>query len=372
MNVSLVHHWMVSMRGGEKVLEQFCRLFPDSTITTLVAKKEKMSSVIKSHSIRESSLRIFPFSRRLYPLFLPAYPFFLKGRSVKGDIVISSDASIVKGFRIANETPHICYCHTPPRYLWDLQADYLERVSKIKGTILKMGSPFLRNFDYEASKRVDHFIANSNCVKERIKRIYNRDSEVIHPPVEVDEFDHRRLSKDFYLMVSALVPYKKVDLAIKAFNKNGKRLIIIGDGSEMDYLKSIAGPNIKLMGGQPFTVLKEHYETCKAFIFPGEEDFGITPLEAQAAGRPVIAYGKGGALDTVINGKTGIYFFEQTISALNNAIETFEANMENFHSENCRKNAVQFRPERFRQEIKTFLIERYPDYFNDFPWGSDN
>lgn len=205
------------------------------------------------------------------------------------------------------KAPHVCYCHSPPRYLWDLQDEYLNAMSPFKKSVFKNVSPYLRRFDKKSAEKVDYFIANSAFVKDRIKRIYGKDSTVIHPPVDLSGFRPDQPSHNYYLMVSELVPYKRVELAVRAFNKLGKKLIIIGDGSERKKLESIAKKNVKLMGTQPFEVIKKSFEHCKAFIFPGIEDFGITPLEAQASGKPVIAFRGGGVLETVLEGKTGLF-----------------------------------------------------------------
>ena len=366
-NVSLVHHWLVSARGGEKVLEQFCLLFPEANIHTLVksGKIESLGTIIPKHQIETTVLGLIPKGEEIYKLMLPFFPLIIGSHKVKSEFILSSDASLIKGVKADENIPHVCYCHSPPRYIWDLQEDYLSSLNPIKATIFKKITPHLQSFDLEASKSVDYFIANSNFVKERIKRIYGMDSKVIHPPVELSEFEISEESEEFYLIVSALVPYKRIDIAVQAFNKNGKNLIIIGDGSELKYLKSIAGSNIKILGSQPNDVLKEMYKKCKAFIFPGIEDFGITPLEAQASGKPVIAINDGGALETVIDMETGLFFKEQSDESLIEAVEKFEKYEKEFKPENCRRNAERFSPEIFRGEIKIFLKEKYPSIFSN-------
>lgn len=370
MKVNLLHHWLVSLRGGERVFEQFCKLFPQADIHTLVRtdKKDSLGKIISKHEIHTTALAHIPKSEQLYKSLLPLFPAVIGSHLVKGDFILSSDASLIKGVKKDEYVPHVCYCHSPPRYLWDLQEDYLNTMSSIKAAIFKKLTPYLRSFDLKGAKKVDFFIANSNFVKERIKRIYGRESVVIHPPVELDEFKFTKKSQDFYLVVAALVPYKKVDIAVRAFNENGKRLIVIGDGSELSYLRSIAKENVKILGSQSFDVLKEHYRNCKAFIFPGIEDFGITPLEAQASGKPVIALKEGGALETIVDNVTGVFFEEQTVEALNEAIKKFESGAHQITPEACRKNAEKFSPERFRKEIKVFLVSKYPNLFSDYPW----
>lgn len=370
-SISLLHHWLVGLRGGEKVLEQFCTLFPNAHIHTLVKTEDlkKLGDIIPVHDIRCTFLDLLPFSETIYQNLLPLFPVAIGNHNVKSDFVLSSDASLIKGMKLDRNTPHVCYCHSPPRYLWDMQEEYLANMNPLKAKVFLLLTPYLRKFDLKGAENVDHFIANSRYVKERIQRIYNRESTVIHPPVALEDFDFTKESEDFYLMVSALVPYKRVDLAVKAFNKLGKKLVIIGEGSEYDKLKTLADDNIEMLGSQSFDVLKDHYARCKAFIFPGVEDFGITPLEAQASGKPVIAMKKGGALETVLDNETGIFFEKQTPEALIEAVEKFEKIITSFDSRRIRRHAEKFSPDRFRSEIKAFLIEKYPSYFSNFEWG---
>lgn len=371
--IALSHHWLVSLRGGEKVLEQFCNIFPDAEIHTLVLtpNSKTLDNVIPQHSIHSTFLNFLPGAEKHYKSFLPLFPQAIGTHKVKADFILSSDASLIKGMKKDDHVPHVCYCHSPPRYLWDMQEEYLSTMNGFKAKIFEWLTPYLRGFDLKGAKNVDHFIANSNYVKDRIRRIYGRSAEVIHPPVALDDFEYSTKSEDFYLIVAALVPYKRVGIAVEAFNKLEKKLIVIGSGSERNYLKRIANENVEILGPQPFEVLKDHYKRCKAFIFPGVEDFGITPLEAQASGKPVIAIKDGGALETVVDGETGIFFEEQTVESLIEAVERFEKESDNFSPEASRKNAEKFSPERFRREIKDFLIKTYPSYFSDFPWGDE-
>lgn len=373
IKIAFLHHWLVSMRGGEKVLEQFCRLIPRADIHTLVRshRKDALSDEIIGHSIETTFIGKLPGSEHFYKSLLPLFPFAIKNHVVEADFILSSDANLIKGMNKNEETPHVCYCHSPPRYLWDMQHEYLESMNSFSAAIFRKMTPYLRQFDKMAAQNVDDFIANSIFVQERIKQIYGRESVVIHPPVELS-FEPGHPSEDFYLIVSALVPYKRIELAIRAFNELDKPLIIIGEGSESLRLKELAGNNITFLGSQPFEVLKKHYEHCKAFIFPGVEDFGITPLEAQAAGKPVIAFRKGGVLETVKEEETGLFFNEQSPESLVDAVMRYERHRTEFSPENCRKNAESFSPQRFRKEIKDFLLENYPSYFFGFPWGIDN
>lgn len=371
MKISLLHHWLVSMRGGEKVLEQFCKLLPKADIHTLVSspRKGSLSEIIAGHEIKTTLLGKLPRSEQYYKTLLPLFPLAIKSHRVEADFILSSDASLIKGMKKDDHVPHVCYCHSPPRYLWDMQDEYLETMTGFKRYIFEKLTPYLRHFDLYGAQQVDHFIANSEFVRERIKRIYDKDAVIIHPPVDVDAFDFDHPSENFYLVVSALVPYKRVDLAIEAFNRLGKPLVVIGEGPELKRLTQIASDNVKIMGAQFFEVLKNHFEHCKALIFPGVEDFGITPLESQAAGKPVIAYKEGGALETVIEHETGLFFDEQTPEALADAVERFELVQNEFSPQQCRKNAELFRPERFLNQIKAFLTSRYPLFFSDYNWG---
>lgn len=373
MKIALLHHWLVSMRGGEKVLEQFCRLMPGAEIHTLVRSREEgaLSETVRRHPIRATLLDRLPGSETYYPSLLPLYPWVIGRHRVAADFILSSDASMIKGMTHGPGVPHVCYCHSPPRYLWDMQADYMEGLSGWKRRLFRALTPRLRRFDRESAGTVDHFIANSRFVRERIRRIYGRDSKVIYPPVDLDLFRSGesgggRRHEDYYLVVSALVPYKKVELAVRAFTALEKPLLVCGEGSQRGRLERIAGPSVRFLGAQSPQELKQRYRKCRAFVFPGVEDFGITPLEAQAAGRPVIAYGEGGALETVSEGETGLFFREQTPEALAEAVARFERTEERYRPEACRARAERFGPERFRREIKDFLLSRYPSYFKGF------
>ncbi len=373
MNVALAHHWLVGMRGGEKVLEQLALLFARPPIYTLFAKPDKLSGLLSEHHLVSSVLNQLPGSADYYKKLMPFFPMAIRRLTIDPniDFIFSSDASVIKGLSNTRRVPHVCYCHSPPRYLWDMHQTYLENSSGL-GPFGKLAfrffSPGLRKFDSESAKHVDHFIANSRFVQDRIQTCYGRESTVIHPPVALQDFTMSCNSDDFYLIVSELTPYKRIDIAVEAFNRNGKRLVVIGRGSELQKLKRIGGPNIEFLGSQPFSVLKQHYETCRAFIFPGIEDFGITPLEAQAAGKPVIGLAAGGLLETTIENETAIYFHEQTPTAVMAAVERFES--ERFDPQNCRRQAERFSPEIFRAAIREFLIDKYPTRFKNFNWGA--
>ena len=369
--IALAHHWLVGMRGGEKVLEQFDLLFPRAPIYTLIANRANLTPELRRHPIHESPLRGLPGAARHYKQLLPLFPQAFHGLKVSDQtrFLLSSDASVTKGLRYGRGVPHVCYCHSPARYLWGMQETYLQHTAGMNlasRALFRSVAPYVRKFDYDGAQRVDHFIANSRFVQRRIQDCYGREATVIHPPVSVEDFRWDRPAEDFYLVVSELVPYKRIDLAVEAFNLSGRKLVIIGAGSELASLQARAKGNVVFLGRQPFAVLKDHYERCRALIFPGIEDFGITPLEAQAAGRPVIAYGEGGALETVVADVTGRFFSRQTATDLADAVTDSENQW--FVPEDCRRNAERFSPAHFRTQIKRFLEDKVPEVFAGYSW----
>ena len=331
MKVAIVHYWLINMRGGEKVLDAICELYPQADIFTHVCQHDNLSDTLKKHKIITSFIQKLPRATHWYQKYLPLMPMALEGLDLSGyDLVISSESGPAKGVIVPPTAVHICYCHTPMRYIWDMYHEYRAESGFITRLLMPLLTHYLRIWDVSTAARVDHFVANSSYVASRINKYYRREAKVIHPPVDVNAFTQSDESGDYYLMMGQLVSYKRVDLAVKAFNESGKKLIVIGDGEQMKSLKSIAADNVQLLGWQPFSVIREHYAKCRALVFPGMEDFGIVPLEAMASGRPVIAYRKGGAMETVVNGVTGSFFEEQTVEALNQAIEKFENNVSNF------------------------------------------
>lgn len=355
--IVITHHWLVSQRGGENVLAEVIREFPGADLVTLVTiqDKDQLDPIFKTLKITNSIISKLPKAEKIYKHLLPFYPLVINSIQLdsKYKLVISSDANMIKGIRRPKMSKHICYCHSPPRYIWDLTEEYMRSMNFLTRHVFKFVVPWLRKFDLKASKNVDHFIANSLFVKERIKRVYNRESIVIYPPVDLIDFKMSDISDEYYLIVSALVPYKRVDIAVDAFSKNGLNLVIIGSGSELDKLKLKATDNIKFLGKQPKEVLINYYQRCKAFIFAGVEDFGITPLEAQACGKPVIAYREGGALETVIPNVTGIFFDSQTPESLNHAIR--ELDYIDIKAQDCRNSAERFSPENFRRQLRNYI-----------------
>lgn len=362
LKVALVHYWLVGMRGGEKVLEALCELYPDADIYTHVHAPEKISDALNRHQIKTSLIQKLPFAQRMYQSYLPFMPFALEQLDLRDyDLVISSESGPAKGVLTQPDTLHICYCHTPMRYLWNMYQDYLAQSSKVKRLIFRLLAGGLRRWDLAAAQRVDRYIANSGAVASRIRKFYRRDASVIFPPVDISAFTPAP-AEDFYLVLGQLVTYKRADVAVEAFTKMGKKLVVIGEGEQKALLERIAGPTVEVMGSQPFEVVKDRLARCKALIFPGEEDFGIVPLEAMASGKPVIAYAKGGALDTVIDGKTGIHVADQTVDGFTQAVQALEANPEQFDPQVLRAHAESFDKEKFKAQISAFISDALADH----------
>jgi glycosyltransferase involved in cell wall biosynthesis len=372
---SLLHHWMEFFRGGEAVLEQFGLLFPRAPISLLVFNSEFMPPSLRAHELRASFLQRVPWLRSHFRKLLPVFPEIIRRQrlAARTRFVLSSDASMIKGIPIPPGAVHVCYCHSPPRYLWGLEDSYLESSShdnRLGRMIFSASLPHLRSFDQRVARRVDRFIANSQCVRDRIQRCYGRDAVVINPPVEVNRFDASRAREDFFLIVSALVPYKRVDLAVDACSKTGRPLVVIGTGPEEADLRRRAAPCVRFLGWQPNEVVRDHYERCRAFLFPGIEDFGITPCEAQAAGAPVVAFGEGGAVETVRAGVSGFFFTRQVVAAVIEALERFDA-APGLTAAACRRNVEHLGPARFRREIRLFLETEFPALFENHVWPED-
>ena len=366
MRVAIVHYWLVGMRGGEKVVEALCEMFPEADVFTHVYDPKNISETIRRHEVRTTFIQKLPRAKRWYRRYLPLMPVALEQLDLSGyDLIISSESGPAKGLLVPSGALHVCYCHTPMRYVWDMYHQYLRDSGFIMRLLMVPGIHYVRQWDAVSAGRVDHFIANSVNVAKRIRRHYRRDSEVIHPPVDTTNFAPASERGDFYLIVGQLVRYKRVDVAIDAFNKLGRRLVIIGDGEESGALSRRAEDNISLMGWQPPEVLADHYARCRALIFPGEEDFGIVPIEAMASGRPVIAYRKGGALETVVEGITGIFFDEQTPESLSDAVARYETETADFEPDVIVRHARSFDravfKRRMRETLDRLLEERLLD-----------
>ena len=359
-SVALVHHWLVTMRGGERVLEALAELFPTADLHTLVCDRRGLSPALRQRTIYTSFLQRIPQSTRRYPYFLPLYPWAVNRLDLSGySLVISSDAATVKGVRTDPKAVHICYCYTPMRYVWTGYAAYSQAVGPVARWGLAATRRWLCQWDYKAAQRVTHFVACSQVVRKRILECYGRESVVIYPPVRTDDFVTDPLGRsreNFFLIVSQLVPYKRVDLAVQAFNQCGERLVIIGDGPERKRLERLAGPNIRFLGFQSEPVVIEAMQRCEAFVFAGEEDFGIVMAEAQSCGAPVIALGKGGGREIVRDGTTGILFDEESVDSLLAGLERFRRTR--FHASAIRASALRFGRQRFLQEFSVLVDER--------------
>jgi len=372
MKVALVHDWLTGMRGGEKCLEVLCELFPDATLYTLLHKRGSVSETISRMKIKTSFIQNLPFSSSHYQKYLPLFPTAIEQFNLTDfDLVISSSHCVTKGVITSPETCHICYCYTPMRYAWEMYYIYFSQNSV--SPLIRWSIPFfmnyLRTWDEKSADRVDHFAAISENVRRRIKKHYRRDSEVIYPPVDTEYFDLSRKEGEYYLVASALVPYKRIDLAILAFNELNLPLLIIGEGSEKKKLMKIAKKNIKFMDWLAGSELKGYYEGCKALIFPGEEDFGIVPVEAQACGKPVIAFGKGGVTESVkgaypdqeiTSWHTGVFFYPQTKDALIEAVQY--CNSVRFDPERIREHSLRFDKKNFKEKIKEFIEIKFEEH----------
>lgn len=350
--IAIVHYWLVSMRGGERVLERLLKLYPGADIVTHVYDPQAVSAFIRSHNVRTTFIQRLPGARKHYQKYLPLMPMALEEMDMRGyDLVISSESGPAKGVIIAPDAYHICYCHSPMRYLWDHYHQYRSMSGRLAKAAMPMMFHRLRNWDVSSAQRVDRIVANSSFIAQRIRKSWGRDSDVIHPPVEVSLFQTSSDVGDHYLWVGQMTPYKRADLVADAFTKLGLPLLMVGTGELAADIKKRAGPNIKIIERLDFSDLRKAYSECRALIFPPEEDFGIVPVEANAAGRPVIAYGRGGIRDSIIPDQTGIFFDEQSVDALIDAVERFEAWLPQFDPAAAVGNAARFAPEIFDAKI---------------------
>jgi len=344
VRVAVVHDWLVTNAGAEKVLKEIIDLYPDAEIFSLVdflTDKER-NIILQGKKVHTSFLQKLPFARAYFRHYLPLFPRAIEGLDLSGyDLIISSSWAVAKGVKKEQNALHICYCHTPIRYAWDLYDEYTSDLKQPKKYIVQKTLQFIRKWDIDTLGRVDLFIANSNYVRERIKRIYAKEAEVVYPPVDVDRFVLCREKEDFYLTASRLVPYKKTRLIVEAFNRMpDKKLVVIGAGEEYEALRQIAKPHISVMGYQEDAVLTAYMQKAKAFVYAAVEDFGIVPVEAMACGTPVIALNDGGTKETVIDGVTGIHFTEQTAESIAEAL--------------CRFEQTRFNPDRIRAEAMRY------------------
>jgi glycosyltransferase involved in cell wall biosynthesis len=385
LRVAIVHYWFVSRRGGERVIDALCELFPNADLFALVADPGGLSPTMRKHKLTTSFLQKFPGSRRFHRHMLPLYPLAVEQFDLRGyDLVISQESGPAKGVLTDPETCHICYCHTPMRYIWDFYHEYKNGsgLGFTKKAIFGLTAHYARIWDQLSASRVDRFVAGSQNAKRRISKTYRRDSEVIYPPVDVGDAYIAESTEDYYLVVGQLAAYKRVDLAIEACNSLGRELRIVGVGEEYKRLKRLAGPNVSFLGGLSDVELRAQYAHCRALLFPGQEDFGIVPVEAQAFGRPLIAFGKGGALETVIgvcDGElvvpeqaTGVFFREQSAMSLAQAIISFEKMEQRFSPNFIRTHAGQFDKQHFLDNMSQFIATALNDHRQQAEWSGDN
>lgn len=374
MRIAIVHHWLVSQGGGERVVEALAAMFPEADIFTLVASDKGIPKSLQNRRITQSILGRLPFSSRIYRHLLPLYPLAVEQLDLRGyDIVISSDAGPMKGVIIDSEAIHICYCHSPMRYVWNKYRDYREGLSGIKKYAFSLSAHYVRNWDFSAAQRVTYFVANSNNVAARIRQYYARESTVLYPPVDTSKGYLAQTIDDHYLAVGRMVSYKRLDLVIAACNRLGRKLRIIGSGPEERHLRAIAGKTIEFKGEVDSATLWQEYARCRALLFAAEEDFGMVPVEAQSCGRPVIAYGKGGALESVVQRtadhgfSTGVFFLNQTVHALSNAILDFESREHHYHPPAIREWAQKFDSAHFTSKFQELM--RHVADMRSFPEG---
>ncbi len=372
LKVAVVHEWLVDYSGSERVLEQLLKMFPNADLFAVVDfLPDDLRDFIQHKPVKTTFIQAFPLARKRYRYYLPLMPLAIEQLDLSEyELILSSSHAVSKGVLSGPDQLHISYVHTPIRYAWDLQHQYLKESGLkcgLNGWLARWILHKMRLWDIRTANGVDAFVANSRFIARRIRKTYRREATVVYPPVDVERFTLREQKDDFYLTVSRMAPYKKVDLIVEAFSKMpDNKLVVIGDGPDFDKIKLKAGGNVTLLGYQKSKVLTDYMQRAKAFVFAAEEDFGIALVEAQACGTPVIAFGKGGALETVRGldqkSPTGLFFFEQSVPALIEAVERFEA--QNFIPSVCRENALRFAPERFREEL-TAVIEKELLLFRD-------
>ena len=368
MKKALIHDWFSTYAGAEKCVESFTNIWDDFEIYSLIdflsdADRDK---ILKGKRAHTSFIQKLPFAKDKYRNYLPLFPLAIEQFDLSGyDVVLSSSHAVAKGVLTHSNQLHIAYVHTPIRYAWDLYHQYLRESGLdrgLKGVLAKYFLHKIRLWDASTANRVDHYLANSRYIARRIKKTYSKPSDVIYPPVDVDKFTLREAKEEFYLTASRMVPYKKIDLIVEAFSQTDKKLLVIGDGPDMAKIKSKAGKNVELLGFADDETMADLMGRAKAFVFAAEEDFGITPVEAQACGTPVICFGRGGARETVRDGESGLYFMEQNTKELLAAVAKFEQNYDKFEPTKIRENSLKFSRARFEAEIKSYVEKKYEEF----------
>ncbi|WWZ68739.1 glycosyltransferase family 4 protein [Pseudomonas aeruginosa] len=372
MNIGIVADWLVTYAGSEKVIKEFIDVFPSSELYSVVDfLSDSNRELFSGKKAKTTFIQKMPFAKSKYQKYLPLMPLAIEQLDMSGhDVILSSSHAVAKGILTGPDQLHISYVHSPIRYAWDLQHQYLRESGLsegLKGFIAKYLLHKIRIWDYRTANGVDHFIANSKFISRRIHKVYGRSSDVIYPPVDVNNFTLNENKDNYYFTASRLVPYKRIDLIVDAFNEMPeKKLVVVGDGSEMDKIKSKAKGNIEILGYQPNNIMQKHMQNAKAFVFAAEEDFGITPVEAQACGTPVIAFGKGGVLETIIpegnQNPTGVFFDKQEPGSIIESVNKFESMQDLFEPTECRRNAEKFSEERFRTEINTYIRDKWTKF----------
>lgn len=371
LRVALCHYWFNGYGGGERVVEAIAEVFPQAHFFSLLAGEGHALPAVRGR-LTTSFVDRIPGAARWHRHFLPLYPFALEQFDFSDfDLVISSESGPAKGVITSPQTCHICYCHSPMRYIWDMYHQSRKSMNPVTRAIFSATAHYMRLWDFSTAARVDYFVANSRFIAARIRKCYRRESTVIHPPVNVSHGYVAADTDDYYLVVSRFVPYKRVEVAIEACNRLRRRLRVVGDGPEYKALRDLAGPTVEFLGRLDESALHEIYARCRALLFPGEEDFGIVPVEAQSHGRPVIAYGRGGALETVIAdlsgsddpaSSTGVFFPDPNVDSLCDAIQRFERLESRFRPEFIRNSVERFSLERFKAEFATFVLDRMAEF----------
>ncbi|EPZ2467640.1 glycosyltransferase family 4 protein [Klebsiella aerogenes] len=372
INIGIVADWLVTYAGSEKVIKEFIDVFPSSELYSVVDfLSDSNRELFSGKKAKTTFIQKMPFAKSKYQKYLPLMPLAIEQLDMSGhDVILSSSHAVAKGILTGPDQLHISYVHSPIRYAWDLQHQYLRESGLsegLKGFIAKYLLHKIRIWDYRTANGVDHFIANSKFISRRIHKVYGRSSDVIYPPVDVNNFTLNENKDNYYFTASRLVPYKRIDLIVDAFNEMPeKKLVVVGDGSEMDKIKSKAKGNIEILGYQPNNIMQKHMQNAKAFVFAAEEDFGITPVEAQACGTPVIAFGKGGVLETIIpegnQNPTGVFFDKQEPGSIIESVNKFESMQDLFEPTECRRNAEKFSEERFRTKINTYIRDKWTKF----------